>query len=301
MFRRIAVIVPLALTAAVTEPAAAVVAGPASTVRSRTVDEGTAFKVAGRGNCPTFSRCTYSLTALPGSATANADFVATPVRKRIRRGKKLVLRMSAVAVDDAVCEPDETFKGRLEGRGKGNGEVFVAEGTITIRDNDCSNAPATPAPTTPPPPAAQQDTGEPAVATSNNGDQSARQTCTTPWWVGVKGQYGAWGYYNRGCTATAKCPASAKTCNAISAAQFDSETKTGQRTTLNSRMRVVSAAGVEFWHRDSTCDAPDRCQATDMVVIRGGETATVQCNGVHANTPQNRSRIGCEIFVNRLS
>ena len=120
-------------------------------------------------------------------------------------------------------------------------------------------------------------------------------------WVGQTGASGAWGNAIPGCDLRLYCPTTYQVCKVTTEGAINSERSIGQRVTLNSRVTVFSKSSVEFFHRDTSCDAADWCRTEDTVNIRGGENALVSCNGVHAGAPRvNRASVRCTLGVEKL-
>ena len=119
--------------------------------------------------------------------------------------------------------------------------------------------------------------------------------CVTPYAFGSYGQYGAWGYYTDGCTTRVWCPNSARAC-AVSSQSYINLERAGSGTpvTLNSRIRAFSRSGILYWYRDVSCSCASICVARYSVYIRGGESASVQCNGVHGSY-NLRGRVVCAL------
>ena len=120
-------------------------------------------------------------------------------------------------------------------------------------------------------------------------------SCVTPNARGDLGAFGAWGFYIDGCTVRLTCPSHLSVCAAKAESRIATQTYRGQRVTLNSRMRAFSnGTAQEFWHRDVSCDNTDWCRTEDLVYIRGGEAASVQCNGVRASG-HNTAHVECSL------
>lgn len=230
---------------------------------------------------------------------------------------------------DGVCVPRRTVRLDVNAR-RGTVAGSAGHAAVTLRDRgDCqvlTGGPALepppaapvpvspgtpqppvpqPAPTSAPAPApapAPQPASAPPSTPQDSGTASATVTdrgtevdgvCATPMWTGQLGAYGAADFFNKGCTITVRCPVAASTCSTAAR----STTATGRRVTLNSRIHVVSAGGVDFWHRDTSCAGQDTCTASDAVFVRGGESAQVECNGVRADAEPNRARVTCALTV----
>jgi hypothetical protein len=133
-----------------------------------------------------------------------------------------------------------------------------------------------------------------AVTTTSWSASGVTSTCQTPDQVGVYGQYGAWGYYVDGCTVRLACPSYLRVCSANANSRIVSGPDRGQRVTLNSRLRAFSASGTLFWYRDMSCAGTASCGTVDLVYIRGGESASVQCNGVREGG-HNRANVACTL------
>jgi hypothetical protein len=141
---------------------------------------------------------------------------------------------------------------------------------------------------------ASADVANPNVKPISNG-----QFCQNWQSYGVYGQYGAWGYFVDGCTARASCPSWMSVCAAQSHSSITTFRQNGHLVTQNARLRVFSRGGVEYWHRDQSCGPQvNKCSSDDLVYIRGGETATDQCNGVvEKRGPLDEAVNGCQIQV----
>jgi hypothetical protein len=70
------------------------------------------------------------------------------------------------------------------------------------------------------------------------------------------------------------------------------------RVTLNSRIRMFGPGETETdrW-RDTSCEGVNSCAAEDRVFIKPGESASLQCNGVHAETNDNPARVFCTLAL----
>lgn len=246
------------------------------------------------------------------SSASPAVMAKRPVVK-VLGGRTKTIAWKVRTKADGVCAPNRTVRLDIASRRDGGASQYAGSGTITLTDRgDCQvliTGPAvqpavTPAPTAPQEPApapqqlvapqasfAPQDGGTFTTHVTNLGDEFDGE-CTTPLWTG---QLGDGGYFNSGCVITVKCPPSASVCQADAKSTIDTERYTGRRVTLNTRLHVYSAGAVEYWHRDRSCAGQDTCTATDMIMVRGGENAQVECNGVRENAETNRSRITCDL------
>jgi hypothetical protein len=146
-------------------------------------------------------------------------------------------------------------------------------------------------------PAAADDPA--ATTTTSYTATGATSTCQTPDKIGVDGQYGAWGYYIDGCTVRLSCPAYLQVCAANADSRIVSSPARGQRVTLNSRMRVFSSSDYLIWYRDMSCDGTNSCGTADLVHIQGGQSASVQCNGVR-QSGHNRANVACRVELRYL-
>ncbi len=307
---------PLLIAAAAAAPAQAVIAGPVTSIQARYAYEGAITKVIAKADCPTFDSCLYRLSAESGSAIEGADFTAVDRKRRVRKGKKVAFSIVVRATADGLCEPAETFTVTLTGTGEGDDDSFVDRETQTIPDEDCvaptpepaptTPAPTTPAPTTPAPtatpaPTLPADSGTPTETTTQLTNGTMKE-CRTPYWIGQKGAYGAQGYYNSGCTVKLTCPTFARTCQARGEGANNSEANRGENVSLNSRLRAFSASSTQFWFRDQSCAGTSWCRTEDMIMIRGGESISNQCNGVRAEgTTPNRTAVRCSLTVEVVS
>lgn len=302
--------------AALAAPAGATIGGPVTTIGTTTAAEGTIVTVNAKVDCPTFTSCQYRMTGVSGSAVAGTDFLAKPVKRSVKRRKKLTLKMRVTVLADGICDANETYAAHLEGIGAGDDDYFVNDQVQRITDVDCAANPApapapnpapapapaqpAPAPAQPAPAQVAPDTGTPTETTTNTTNGMIKE-CRTPMWTGVQGQYGAWGHFISGCKVTVPCPQTARVCKVANESAINSERNIGQRVTMNTRMRAMSASGSNFWFRDRSCDGTDWCRAEDTVNIRGGESASVECNGVRASGPAaNRAAVRCSVAIETL-
>lgn len=263
--------------------------------------------------CSDTKQCEYRILPQAGTALANGkpgttDYNAFAYLTRtFGRNKKWNVRnFSVKALQDTACEADEYFYVkvagvftyvRLNGSEGTRERSFLAK--VVIEDDDCPVKETPPAPVTP-------DNVTPAPVTPAPGDTNAQQvttsaggatitTCTTENQTGYL-KSDTWGQYIPGCTVRMSCPVATAVCTASSESGVYTERYIGHRVTLNSRLRVFSASGKNYWLRDVSCDSSDWCRTEDMVKIRGGESASVQCNGVRVNGPEaNRARVKCSV------
>jgi hypothetical protein len=114
---------------------------------------------------------------------------------------------------------------------------------------------------------------------SQDSTQSTRW-CETPWLGGLKGAYGAWGYYVDGCTAQIQCPWSR--CRTMQATGQLSAAS-GVFTTCNMAVRVFTSYGSLRWRTDVSRSGTGSCWANaGSPDTSYGEWVTVQSNGVIA-------------------
>ena len=133
--------------------------------------------------------------------------------------------------------------------------------------------------------------------------------CTTPWQYGVYA-YGAWGLYIDGCTVSWTCPREWRSCWVYGRSTIETQEATGNRVTLNQRTRSP------YGHIDGSCDDRSSCTARTDVAgpcpacppgqrhwILGGQTASVQCNGVRddyiPDSQQTLGRVRCMLLASR--
>ncbi|MEV4421119.1 hypothetical protein AB0L40_14235 [Patulibacter sp. NPDC049589] len=304
-----------ALPAAATADASAV---RPTNVASRTVAEGQTATLRIKLTCQRgYGPCDFRIDAVALTATRPGDFAArtSPVRSKLkirRAGRSMVATVAFTATDDAVCEGAEVARVRVlkHTRRKGSRRDY---GLITIQDDDCATPPApqpvpappatptpTPAPEAGPAPAFPADSGTPTVRTVALADGSLAE-CTTPQWIGTEA---AGGVFQPGCAVAVACPPEARTCNVRAESRHTLERAVGEdRVSLNSRITTFSAGGVAFFHRDGSSAGVGFTRNEDPgVIIRGGESARVECNGVRiAPSAPNRSQIGCSLTLERLS
>jgi hypothetical protein len=314
---------PLVLVAAFAGQADASPASPARVkIPTVTVDEGSAARFAIPLSCRAAS-CRFRVSALPGSAVPGKDYTARSTVKSLKAGQTATVTFQVATIDDASCERTErldvvvrTDIGRRHRTDKGQVRIDSAGDcdapTAAPAVKAASTPAAAPAPAPAPAPAAAPtpgpsfaptltgDVGAPTTSGTDYGQDGRILTCRTPMWIGVLGQGGAAGFSNSGCTVRITCPTSAQVCSANATSDITTERFLGHRVTLNARMRVFSASGVEYWHRDVSCASSDLCAAKDLVNIRGGESASVECNGVRQNGPEsNRAKVSCTLDVER--
>jgi hypothetical protein len=294
---------------------------PPTTLAGWTLTEGRPTDLRVKLTCQRgLGPCTFVVDAIGLTAKRGTDFTArtSPTRSklRIRRaGRSMVATVRFTALDDGVCEGTELARVRVTKRTRRQGGRRDY-GTITIKDADCETpatptapAPPTPAPTTPDPapgtpaPAFPPDAGTPTVRTTalTNGTLGE---CTTPQWIGTEATAGANGWFNRGCAVKVACPPEARVCRVTAEGRHVLERAVdGERVSLNSRITAFSASDVAFWFRDQSSSGAGFTRTEDPgVMIRGGESARVECNGVRiAPTAPNRSTVGCALAVERVS
>lgn len=323
---RLALLAVAAATVAAGLPAAASAAAadvPPTTLSGWTVTEGRPTDLRVKLTCQRgLGPCTFVVDAIGLTAKRGADFTARTspslTKLKIRRaGRSMVATVRFTALDDGVCEGTELARVRVtkRTRRKGGRRDY---GTVTIKDADCETpttptapAPTTPGPTTPAPdpvpggpaPAFPPDAGTPTVRTTalTNGTLGE---CTTPQWIGTEATAGANGWFNRGCAVKVACPPEARVCRVTAEGRHVLERAVeGERVSLNSRITAFSASDVAFWFRDQSSTGAGFTRTEDPgVMIRGGESARLECNGVRiAPTVPNRSLVGCALTVERVS
>jgi hypothetical protein len=110
--------------------------------------------------------------------------------------------------------------------------------------------------------------------------------CETYPAVGNLGQYGAWGYFVDGCTRKVTCPQLKRNCQITGWSTIKVKIPHGEQVTMNSRIRSFNTAGaVTRWWDASCIGYADTCRVDHApITIAPGESASVQCNGVHAYT-----------------
>jgi hypothetical protein len=142
---------------------------------------------------------------------------------------------------------------------------------------------------------------QPAAADDPTASQSTSEAgdgvvanCVTQNKVGEAPGISPWGHYIDGCTVRLACPAHLQGCFAKSSSLISTEGFFGHGVTLNSRTRVFgtpdSAEALAF--RDASCDDINLCTAEDETSIKGGQAASVQCNGVRQSA-DNRAHVEC--------
>jgi hypothetical protein len=152
-------------------------------------------------------------------------------------------------------------------------------------------------------PAAAAPPGDDSAATFTptkpTGDGVTR-SCVAAHKPGVFGQYGAKGYYIAGCTVRLTCPSTRSGCTVMAESRINTERGRGDWVTLNSRTRIFRRGFGVGW-RDRSCAGTNWCMTKDTytVKIRGGDSASVQCNGVRAAGP-NRAQVRCTIELGYL-
>jgi hypothetical protein len=138
----------------------------------------------------------------------------------------------------------------------------------------------------------------PATYTYSTQGSVRTYTCVTPYTGGVFGQFGAWGDYIDGCTVRLYCPSTSYTCTASEETSIATKAYRGERVTQNARLRVFNSSGTLVWWRDRSCADIDFCVNRDAVRIWGGESASVQCNGVRQHTANNTANNWCAVSMN---
>jgi hypothetical protein len=287
-------------------------------VANWTLTEGQAATLRVKLTCERgYTPCTFLVDGIGLTAKRPDDFAARtkPARSKLkirRGGRSMIATVSFTAVDDAVCEGTETARVRVIKRTRGAGSRRDY-GNVTIEDDDC-DTPPTPDPrpgSTDPKPDPKPDpsqpfpadSGSPTVTTTALANGTLGE-CTTPQWIGARATDGVDGWFNRGCAVKVTCPTTARVCSARAESRHSLERAIdGERVSLNSRITAFSASGVAFWFRDQSSAGAGFTRNEDPgVMIRGGESARVECNGVRiAPTAPNRSQIGCSLSVERVS
>jgi hypothetical protein len=283
---------------------------PYATVAPMKVKEGAAATVkvtlgCSSGNTP--CRFTFS--------SKSRDIVAKRKLVRVSGGTVKVVSWKVRTKADGVCVPNRKALLSVSAQRGGGSSYYAGSGAVTLTDRgDCQviigpDLKPTPAPVPVPAPApapapqqqlapqpslVPQDSGSPTARITNLGDELDGE-CATPMWTGQLGAAGADGYFNSGCVIAVKCPPATRVCQADAKSTIDTERYTGRRVTLNSRLHAISGGGVDYWHRDTSCAGQDTCSASDTIMLRGGETASVECNGVRQNAETNRSKITCDL------
>jgi hypothetical protein len=276
-----------------------------------TVAEGQTAKLRVKLTCQRgYGTCTYRVDTFSGTARRPDDFTAktSPGRTKLkvrRAGHSMVATVAFTAVADGLCEGTETARVRVIKRTTRQG-VGTDYGTVTITDPDCDAPPApspqpapaptpTPTPDVPLPP----DSGSPTVTTTNLTDGVLGE-CVTPQWIGTAA---AGGSFNSGCAVKVACPPTARVCSARAESRHTLERAIdGERVSLNSRITTFSASDTAFFGRDQSSANTGFTRNEDSVMIRGGESARIECNGVRiAPTAPNRSQVGCSLTVERVS
>jgi hypothetical protein len=127
---------------------------------------------------------------------------------------------------------------------------------------------------------ASADVPNPSYYTINYGP-SKEFKCVTPLSPGVNGQYGAWGDYIDGCTVRLSCPTTSARCTAWEGTSIDAYGSPAARVTQNARIRTINSFtnAVIGWS-DRSCSGTASCGISDRALLFGGQSASVQCNGV---------------------
>jgi hypothetical protein len=152
-------------------------------------------------------------------------------------------------------------------------------------------------------PAAAVPAGDDPAATLTPTERTgngAFRSCIAAYKPGVFGQYGAKGYYIAGCTVRLTCPSTRTGCTVMAESRINTERSRGDRVTLNSRTRIFRR-GLGVGWGDSSCAGTNWCMTEDTykVNIRGGDSASVQCNGVRESAP-NRAQVRCTVELGSL-
>lgn len=301
---------------------------PDPPLKARATVEGKNALVTTRLTCP-FPECAYTLKTAPGTAKADGKDAGrkdyNPFAYQtitLTKGQAKSVKFKVLALKDDVCERTEYFYVALEGEWSGINDRYGGPGPVEkkVKVNIKGNSnclltrpggldPSKPVqlPQTQPTPA-PAPAPAPAPNTTNSDSTNGRQSsmtagsttiarCATDLAAGVAGQAGAWGNFVPGCTVKLTCPASVRVCRADEESRINLEFYRDERVTLNSRLRVFSASNTEFFHRDVSCDNSNWCSIEDTVMIRGGESASVECNGVRQTTANNRARNSCTLSL----
>jgi hypothetical protein len=287
----------LACSLALCGPVAAKQARPRGltmAVPKASVVEGRSLAITVRGTCPV-RRCAYWAHTQPGAAR-DRDFVAVSRRKVLAQGDRLALKLTIRTRADKTCEPKEQFVVRLSVALTGHRRLSTAQGTETIKDDDCAKG-AAPGPGTGPV-APQGDTGTPTVTNSSTGG-SISQSCQTPFWSGVPRPDGS---FNAGCTVRLTCPALIHNCQALARGSIATEQALGQQVALGGTVHAFAFDGPEVSHHDGpTCTAADSCTTGhDGTRIHGRESVSYECNGVRQTVAGNRSQVTCTLLLGFL-
>ena len=124
--------------------------------------------------------------------------------------------------------------------------------------------------------------------------------CFTPVREGVLYEWGAWGYYIDGCTAPATCPTSVYYCTVVGESNIRTWNQLGHRVTLNAKLRKFAFSGAITW-QDTTCSGINSCTPSPYLStwIYGGESASIQCNGVRQYVPgvPNSAVVSCHVYL----
>jgi hypothetical protein len=134
-----------------------------------------------------------------------------------------------------------------------------------------------------------------STTTQSQDANSLTATCTSPYAVGVKGQFGADGYFVDGCSTGVVCQADS--CDVTTVSSIEDESRDGIRVTQNSRIRRFDTSGNKIDHRDASCDGLDSCEIRDTATVTRGQSASVQCNGTRRTGDDNRSQNVCQITL----
>ena len=128
---------------------------------------------------------------------------------------------------------------------------------------------------------ASADVPNPLRTTFSTPGVSFGESCQNGQSYGVKGQYGAWGYFVDGCTVgPLRCPA-ARGCLAKMHTSFSLFRHRGERVTQNARLRRFTYEGQVFGWSDKSCEGIEQCVNDDVGFLAPGQMASVQCNGVY--------------------
>ena len=227
------------------------------------------------------SSCKFEVRFTEGTAKAFADYGFDPPKQvSLRGGRTRTVTMLAEIVGDTVPEPDETLRIKVV-------ETRMLDGDRTRRVKHFTG------------PTIVNDDGprryipnigkhKPVHAPEDrvgrwdwNDGTSVGWNCVTDDARGVKGAFGARDYYIPGCVTTrVDCPPGRK---CIGHAKSTITSSAADAVTLNQRVRVSVGNGTPPWHRDGSCAGTVKCEsAIDTILINGGGSATLECNGTHA-------------------
>ena len=128
---------------------------------------------------------------------------------------------------------------------------------------------------------------------------SEARWCNTSWQGGVSGQYGAWGRFIDGCTASVRCPWTS--CRVMeTTGRLRASTSTSK--TCNMTVRIFNSYGTLRYRADysSSATSTSECYVSRAAPLAyRGESVTVQTNGVIGNHSGGHGQVTSYVWLER--